>query len=200
MLIEIAKTIPHNKTQLTRYMSFISWCKIVNIDANQIYEKHHILPKSIDMFPEHKFNPDNIINLTYRQHYIAHWMLAKVYNTPSQQLAFFLMSSKLGKTSSKIYEYIKTQRSLFMTNSNPNHNGQFSKASWNISSTERRINQSKTMAETNKKHKSKPKEIRYFICSRCTTPIERLEFIHHKPKTRYYCSNICHQPNTIHVD
>lgn len=38
-------------------------------------EKHHIIPKSEGGLDE----PDNLVNLTAREHYVAHLLLAKIY-------------------------------------------------------------------------------------------------------------------------
>ena len=40
-------------------------------------ENHHIVPRSID--PSLAKFPLNIVRLTYREHYIAHWLLTKLY-------------------------------------------------------------------------------------------------------------------------
>lgn len=37
------------------------------------FEKHHIIPKSMGG------TDDNIVNLTFKEHYIAHLLLAKIY-------------------------------------------------------------------------------------------------------------------------
>ena len=38
-------------------------------------ETHHIIPKSEGGLDE----PDNLVNLTAREHYVAHLLLAKIY-------------------------------------------------------------------------------------------------------------------------
>jgi len=91
-ILTIMKTKKHNVHFLNRYYRFILLCKEknANIESNYV-EKHHILPKSKDMFPEFKdFKkyPDNCIILTYRQHVIAHYILMRAYNTRSQILSF----------------------------------------------------------------------------------------------------------------
>lgn len=44
--------------------------------ADDYCEKHHIIPKS----EGGKDEPDNLVNLTAREHYIAHLLLAKIYD------------------------------------------------------------------------------------------------------------------------
>lgn len=94
---------PHNKHSLNRYIRFINSCS----SLESYTEKHHILPKSNDMFPEFSKDKNNIIKLSPRQHFIAHWMLSRVYdNAQSQTVAFFLMCSK-HKINSKTYAKLK---------------------------------------------------------------------------------------------
>lgn len=63
-----------------------------NIDG--YVEKHHIIPKSLGGSNK----KDNIILLTARQHYVAHWLLWKAYKG-SMTTAFNYMSgiSRYGK-------------------------------------------------------------------------------------------------------
>lgn len=92
MITETIYTIlaskPHNSHYLNKYSNFINNCddhnKKHNINIHR--EKHHICPKAKDLFPEYKnikTNTWNVVNLTYRQHFIAHVLLAKTYDTIS---------------------------------------------------------------------------------------------------------------------
>lgn len=51
-------------------------CLIHSLSPNS-GEKHHIVPKSID--PSLAKFPLNIVRLTYREHYVAHLCLYKIY-------------------------------------------------------------------------------------------------------------------------
>ena len=53
----------------------------------QYYEKHHILPKS----KGGSNSKDNLINLTPREHFLAHWLLWKIYKDSSTRTAFHMM-------------------------------------------------------------------------------------------------------------
>ena len=68
------------------YFAFIESCATVK------GERHHILPKK--EFPEHKRNPDNLICVTSRDHFRAHyWLAVCAPQCESFQRAFFLMAN-----------------------------------------------------------------------------------------------------------
>jgi len=95
ILIEkLLKLKPHNEHYLNRYLRCIESWK----DNHYLLEteSHHICPKATDLFPQYKSfreNPWNRINLTYRQHFIAHWLLWKAYGG-SQTIAFAAMQNQ----------------------------------------------------------------------------------------------------------
>lgn len=99
-----------------RYLKFIDQRKTRDIPL--VYtENHHIIPKSLggsDL-------PDNIITLTAREHYIAHWLLWKSYDSKKMHNAFWLMCNMKSRNqqreytiNSKIYEKLKQERSLLV--------------------------------------------------------------------------------------
>ena len=53
-------------------------------------EKHHIKPRSL--FPELAKDKSNIVKLTYREHYICHWLLTKIYPSKEMICAFWFMN------------------------------------------------------------------------------------------------------------
>ena len=63
-------------------------------------EVHHIVPRSLGGSDD----IDNLIRLTARQHFVAHWMLARALGGSASR-AFFMMSNfgKYGKVNSKTY-------------------------------------------------------------------------------------------------
>jgi len=85
-------------------------------------EKHHTFPKSIFG------NNNRIVILTGREHYIAHALLEKVcvqryginhWKTIKMTYAFWCMNSQKYKNTylnSHLYEYVRTRRSILMTN------------------------------------------------------------------------------------
>lgn len=110
-LLEILSEYPHNPLYLNRYIKFIINCKKFNIISSGIYEKHHICMKS--MFPEFaSFTefPWNCVQLTPRQHYIAHLLLWKTYRNRQASFAFHIMihgnpsGTRYNNVTSRMYE------------------------------------------------------------------------------------------------
>jgi hypothetical protein len=72
-------------------------------------EKHHIIPKCMNGTN----NPDNIVKLTAREHFLAHWLLHEIYpDNTDLKYAFWSMcrssdNQKRYKPSSRVYEYSK---------------------------------------------------------------------------------------------
>ena len=81
------------------------------IDRDDCYcEKHHIIPKSEGGTDEQ----DNLVNLTAREHYIAHLLLMKIYNDWKMKHAFTMMAygndgQNRGRVSSRLFEKYKYQ-------------------------------------------------------------------------------------------
>ena len=71
-------------------------------------EVHHIVPRSLGGSND----KDNLISLTARQHYIAHWMLARALGGSTAR-AFFMMSNfgKYGKVNSTTYSIARKEYS-----------------------------------------------------------------------------------------
>jgi len=86
---------------LKHYIALMRKAKYRIIDENNTYEKHHIFPKSI--YGENT----NLVNLTCREHYIAHKLLWKTFKkrygwkhqkTRKMALAFHIMIYGKGDT------------------------------------------------------------------------------------------------------
>lgn len=67
-------------------------------------ETHHIVPKCMGGSDD----KENLVELTAREHFIAHWLLCKIYDTPGLKKAFGLMcltgKNRSYKISSQLYE------------------------------------------------------------------------------------------------
>jgi hypothetical protein len=84
-------------------------------EANDLLEGHHILPASLGGEGDSR-NPNhpNIVMLSFREHYIAHYLLWKIHNNYEMMLAFYLMCCKRSHLvfSSRMYEKLKTETLL----------------------------------------------------------------------------------------
>lgn len=78
--------ISRNEKHLKRYLTFIE-SRVRVLSESESVEQHHIIPRSLGGSNE----PENIIRLTMREHYIAHMILWKAFGGP-MAIAFFLMS------------------------------------------------------------------------------------------------------------
>jgi hypothetical protein len=83
-----------NVHYIRRYESFINNLKNQLIEGYS--ENHHIVPRSLGGSDDNY----NLIKLTARQHYIAHWMLARAYKDKMSS-AFWFMSNVIDKKSHK---------------------------------------------------------------------------------------------------
>ena len=141
------KTISINDHYFHRYLKIIQYYSSVKINSS-ISEKHHILPSSL--FPEHKNNPENIIILPLKAHYIVHLLLHKFIGGKMTQ-AFKLMCKRPDiNKNSVFYENSRIYHNeLMKTNFNPNFGGKSIKKYWESCGQERREKQSNLMKKLN---------------------------------------------------
>lgn len=55
--------------------------------AGEYYERHHIVPRSMGGSDR----KSNIVSLTAREHYLAHWLLYKIHRNASMAAAWYFM-------------------------------------------------------------------------------------------------------------
>ena len=116
---------------VTRYLNFIKTRPGVYI--RYVTHLHHILPKANDMFPDYKaltIHPWNGVHLTAREHFLAHWMLSRIFPKTSQDRAFFYITNTMRTPKSKDYERAKAVHiaNSIKTNSDPLRNLKISAA------------------------------------------------------------------------
>jgi hypothetical protein len=87
-----------------RYQQFISSLRGQSVDGYA--EVHHIVPRSLGGLDD----ADNLIRLTARQHFVAHWMLARAIGGSAAR-AFFMMSNfgKYGQVNSTTYQIARQE-------------------------------------------------------------------------------------------
>lgn len=87
------------------------------VPETEYAENHHIIPKSEGGSDDN----DNLIRLTAREHYIAHLLLAKIYNDNKMFCALTCMSrtndqmERRFNFNSRLYELLKRRRSETMS-------------------------------------------------------------------------------------
>lgn len=100
-------SLENNSHYLNRYVKFIN-SRTTTIGY---VEAHHILPRSL--FVEFINEPTNIIKLSAREHFIAHWLLYKAYpRYYKMKHAFWIMCNGCGhhtylNQKSKTYETLR---------------------------------------------------------------------------------------------
>jgi len=91
------------------YQSLIENAK--NRKINKQYEIHHVLPKCMGGTDE----KENLVKLTCREHFIAHVLLAHIYNNSKLWGAVIIMKgSNNTYMNGRLYEIAKRKRSEFM--------------------------------------------------------------------------------------
>lgn len=99
------------------YKKLIAAARTQQIDG--YYETHHIVPKAEGGSDDKA----NLVKLTARQHYVAHLLLAKIYDDCAMHCAIAAMMMKIRTKSagrdfrfnSRLYEKLKMKRSKFMS-------------------------------------------------------------------------------------
>lgn len=90
-----------NNHYLNRYNKFINYCRLNNTPKK---ETHHIVPRSMGGSDD----SSNLIKLSLREHFIAHWLLFNSYRNESMTSAFMLMNNRQNKrVNSKTYAILK---------------------------------------------------------------------------------------------
>ena len=71
----IKKYLPEDKKHYcSRYIKIIEFYENIEVIEG---ENHHILPRKL--FPELKDDFNNVVRLSYKAHYLVHWLLAKIF-------------------------------------------------------------------------------------------------------------------------
>jgi hypothetical protein len=113
---------PKSNHYLQRYIKFIS--SRINKISNY-YEYHHIIPRSLGGTDD----KDNLIKLSAREHYIAHWLLWKSYRNYSMTSAFMMMyvsnKKQIRYYNSKLYESLKSEYSKIQSENMSGENNPF---------------------------------------------------------------------------
>lgn len=80
---EANKYKEYNREEFGKYISFLRSCKV---NENLYTENHHILPEAL--YPQYSSSQENMIRLNGRDHFLAHYYLAKGIRNKSCIFAF----------------------------------------------------------------------------------------------------------------
>lgn len=147
----ISMTIyPKSQHYYNRYIKFIESRKTREI--NGLFDRHHIIPKSMNGTDD----ASNIIKLTYREHFLAHWMLWKAFENSQMTHAFWYMTQKkMSKLSSHTYQVLKESR-FNLLKGNTNASGKRSLESrTNMSNAQLKSNKHPTRGKKRPDHSKK---------------------------------------------
>lgn len=102
------------------YYNIVNVAKDRESQEGIYYESHHIIPKSIIR----DNSPDNLVNLTLREHFICHLLLTKIYTGINQikmeyALKRMIPRAELNCNKNRSYDYYRTK---YMTNLLSNYN------------------------------------------------------------------------------
>ena len=104
------------------------YCGIIetarNRKINEYTETHHILPRSLGGNNE----PDNLVELTAREHFMCHWLLTKMHTGQARGKminALYMMQSQgpyqtryKSKITSRIYKNLREEYAAYISNLN----------------------------------------------------------------------------------
>lgn len=113
------------------------------LQLHDYYENHHIVPKCLGGSDDKR----NLVKLTFREHYLAHWLLAKHYNNKKLWNAFSMMVVGSNKhtriKNGRAFQRAKIARVLGMTGENNPMYGKESHCKSHTEETKEKIRQSK---------------------------------------------------------
>lgn len=93
---------PVSQLQFNRYMRLIQYAKQHPSEGR--VERHHIVPRSMGGSND----KDNLVRLSPRLHFVAHWMLWKAYRNAKMANAFWTMACCNGeRINSKTYNIVR---------------------------------------------------------------------------------------------
>jgi hypothetical protein len=89
------------------YQNLIATRKRRQLQEGEYYERHHIIPKCMNG----NNDKNNLVVLTAKEHYIAHWLLVKIYPENWKLKFAFYKMSKTNSKQSRIISSSQYQRS-----------------------------------------------------------------------------------------
>ena len=82
----------------SHYTKLVDKAKNKILKEGEYYEKHHIIPRCMGG----NDSIENLVTLTAREHYVAHWLLAKMHKENWKLKFAFFQMSKMNKKNSRV--------------------------------------------------------------------------------------------------
>jgi len=104
----------YDEENLSKYLDFVNINSVNKIDKdnNNLYEHHHILPRSL--FKKYIKNKDNIVLLKCKDHLEAHYLLYKLFSTNKKIIyALNIMINRIDYDINEINDFDKDQYAKF---------------------------------------------------------------------------------------
>lgn len=92
------------------YKQLVSFAQARETSLLAFTQNHHILPRALGGTDE----KSNLVSLTAREHFLAHWLLYKMHGCPATARAFRLMANDQGKRRGRSYEEARQKMSEAM--------------------------------------------------------------------------------------
>jgi hypothetical protein len=151
---------PVSEIYLTRYIKLIEYARNNVPEKGTYTEAHHILPKS--MFPKFKDGRKhkwNIIKLSARQHFIAHWMLWKAFRNQSMTHAFHCMCILNSRKNHKRYTCKSSRIYETLTKNFSTHQSKIVTDKWKNKEHREKMEKIMRSEECKEKHRKNCKEM-----------------------------------------
>lgn len=92
------------------YAQMISRAQVRDFTQLEYVERHHILPRALGGTDE----KNNLVVLTAREHFLAHWLLFRIHGCAATARAFRLMANDQGRHRGRSYEQARQKMSEAM--------------------------------------------------------------------------------------
>lgn len=95
------------------YAALVQKCAS-NLELRGYFERHHIVPRALGGGDD----VSNLVNMSAREHYIAHFLLWKIHRNRQTARAFTLLARGMSHTSSRAYAKAKEEYAASMRGAN----------------------------------------------------------------------------------
>lgn len=163
------------------------------LDLNIVYETHHVLMKSMGGTND----PSNLVKLTPREHFLAHWLLWRIHRNRQTARAFFSMKnwSRSGRkiSSSRGFQEAKeaVKRLGMSDETRARMSNAFSGRKYSLKTRERMAVSARSRVRVSKRNQKME------ICANCG--VEFLAYEDSRNLKARYCTKQCSQKGAARI-